>query len=132
MQQATLNQNKLKLKKLVLTVTAFVSLLLGIVGVVIPIMPTTPFILLAAICLTAGNNKIAQSLRRSPFFGSYIENFHTKQGVSKALKVFSIIFVWTGLAVSALITKTLWISIVLAAVGVGVTIHLLLIKTKTK
>ena len=102
----------------------------GAVGVIFPILPTTPFVLLAAICFSAGSSKIAGWLRRNRIFGPYIENYRTKQGISKILKTGSVIFVWAGLLISMAVVQTWLICVILLIVGVGVTIHLLMIKTK--
>ena len=120
----------MSIKSVILTILGFVFLGLGAVGVVIPVMPTTPFILLAAICFSSGNNKLSDWLQQNPIFGPYIENYHTKQGVNKSLKVGSIIFVWIGLFISMITVQTIWICVLLGIVGIGVTIHLLMIKTK--
>jgi len=119
-------------KTIVITILGFIFLGLGAVGIVLPVLPTTPFVLLAAICFSAGNNRLAGWLRQSRIFGPYIENYRTKQGIELKLKVFSIIFLWAGLAVSIFLTQTLWLTIALIIVGIGVTIHLLHIKTKSK
>jgi len=103
---------------------------LGAVGVVLPLLPTTPFVLLAAICFSKSSKRMYSRLQRSPFFGSFIENYRTKQGVKKSLKTISILFVWAGLVISMFTIQTLWISLLLTAIGGGVTTHILLIKTK--
>ena len=118
-------------KNLILTILGFILLALGAVGVALPVMPTTPFVLLAAICFSAGNNKIADWLNKNRIFGPYIENYRNKRGLSKARKIASIAFVWMGLSISMAIVQTVWSYVVLGIVGVGVTIHLLMIKTKT-
>ena len=119
-------------KNIVLTILGFIFLGLGAVGIILPVLPTTPFVLLAAICFSAGNNRLAGWLRQNRIFGSYIENYRTKQGIELKLKVFSIIFLWVGLGVSIFLTQTLWLTVGLVVVGIGVTIHLLHIKTKAK
>ena len=124
------NGGTLSIKNVILTICGFVFLGLGAVGVAIPVMPTTPFILLAAICFSRGNRKLSDWLRQNPIFGPYIENYRTKQGVSKQLKAASIMFVWTGLFISMAIVQTTWMCILLGTIGIGVTIHLLMIKTK--
>ena len=116
-------------KNLILTILGFVFLGVGAVGVAIPVMPTTPFVLLAAACFSAGNERFAVWLRQSRFFGPFIENYRTGRGVRTSLKIAGIVFVWTGLVISMLIVQTTWVSVLLAVVGAGVTIHLLLIKT---
>ena len=120
----------MKAKRIVLTILGFVFLGLGAVGVALPVMPTTPFVLLAAMCFSSGNNRVARWLRSNRIFGPYIENYRTKQGISRTLKAASIIFVWAGLIISMTVMRTLWISILLGIIGAGVTVHLLMIKTK--
>jgi len=118
------------LKNLLLTILGFIFLGLGAVGVVLPVLPTTPFVLLAALCFSASNKKFHDWLQRNRFFGPYIENYRTKQGIKRSLKIASIAFLWTGLIISMVIVQTMLIYVTLGIVGVCVTIHLLLIKTK--
>ncbi|MCL2066447.1 MAG: YbaN family protein [Treponema sp.] len=122
--------NKMAIKKLVLTGLGFLFLGLGAAGAFLPVMPTTPFVLLAAMCFSASNKKFYDWLQRNSFFGPYIENYRTKQGIKKSLKIKSIVFLWTGLIISMALRRTLLICIILGIVGAGVTIHLLLIKTR--
>ena len=103
---------------------------LGTIGIALPVLPTTPFILLAAICFSASSEKFYNWLLKSRVFGPYIENYRTKQGISNIHKIASIVFLWTGLIFSMAVVQTIWVYVVLGAVGIGVTIHLLLIKTK--
>jgi len=119
-------------KKILLTALGFIFLGLGTLGVVLPVLPTTPFVLLAAMCFSTGNNRLAHWLRQNRFFGQYIENYRTKQGIDLKIKVFSIAFLWVGLGISMFITQNFWMTIGLIVIGIGVTIHLLHIKTKAK
>ena len=116
--------------KLFLMTLGFMFLGAGAVGVVMPLLPTTPFILLAAICFSHSSKRIHVWLRRLPFFGSFIENYRTGQGIRKPLKIISIISVWISLTISMIVMQTLWLSLLLTVVGGCVTIHILLIKTK--
>ena len=109
---------------------------------VLPVLPTTPFVLLAAICFSAGNSRHSAWLRQNRVFGLFIDNYRTKRGISKLHKTASIAFLWTGLGISAALTvraglspdvpaaRTLVFLLLQAAAGVGVTIHLLMIKTR--
>jgi len=124
--------NRMNIKKFFLIALGFILVGLGTVGVIIPVLPTTPFILLAAFCFSASSKKFYTWLQRNRVFGQYIENYRTKQGISIRLKIASIAFLWTGLVVSMLITQAIWLYIILGIVGVCVTIHLLLIKTKNR
>ncbi|MCL2172002.1 MAG: YbaN family protein, partial [Defluviitaleaceae bacterium] len=91
-------------------------------------LPTTPFVLAAAGCFSVASQKLNAWLTKSRLFGPFIENYRTGRGISNARKIASIAFLWTGLIISAIITQSLLILIILAIVGIGVSTHLLLIK----
>ncbi|MCL2718632.1 MAG: YbaN family protein [Lachnospiraceae bacterium] len=97
-----------------------------------PLLPTTPLVLLAAICFSAANEKLNNWLSRSRLFGPYIENYRTGQGISKCRKIVSVVYLWIGLVTSMIVIQTTAIYIILSIVGIGVTIHILMIKTKKK
>ena len=118
------------IKKIILTILGLIFLALGAIGVALPVLPTTPFVLLAALCFSAGNSRLAAWLQNNRIFGPFIENYRTKQGISIKHKVSSIIFVWIGLGISIHMTRNMWMAIGLCVVGIAVTVHLLLIKTK--
>ncbi|MCL2576736.1 MAG: YbaN family protein [Defluviitaleaceae bacterium] len=122
----------MKIKNLLLVVLGVVSLILGLVGIILPVLPTTPFVLLSAACFSTSNKKLDDWLRRSRIFAPFIENYRTGQGISRLHKIGSITFLWTGLIISMLITRTTFIFATLSIVGIGVTVHLLMIKTKKK
>ena len=105
-------------------------MVLGTVGVVLPILPTTPFVLLAGICFSASSARCHAWLSRNRVFGPYLENYRTKAGIGRWHKYGAIAFLWAGLIVSAAITQIWWLYLVLAAVGIGVTTHLLMIPTR--
>ncbi len=118
------------MRKYVLIVCGWLLLSLAAVGIAIPVLPTTPFVLLAAGCFSASSPKTYRLLLRSRFFGSYIEHYKNGGGVPKAAKVRAIIMLWLLLGISAVFVKAMWIYLLLGAVGAGVTLHLLLIKTR--
>jgi len=120
----------MKVKKILFIVLGSVSLGLGAIGILLPILPTTPFVILAAICFAMGNSKLAVWLKNSKVFGPFIDNYYNKCGIELRLKVINIIVLWVGLTVSVLVTQRLWLGVMLGAIGVGVTIHILKIKTK--
>ena len=120
----------MKLKNVILTALGVVFLALGAVGIVLPGLPATPFILLAAACFASGNAKIYGWMQRNRFFGPYLENYRTKQGVKKSWKIKSIAFLWITLIISMVTIRAVWAYILLGIIGLCVTIHLLMIKTK--
>lgn len=118
------------LKGVILIVCGFVALILGGVGVFLPIMPTTPFILVSAACFSGSSPRIYQRLLRTRYFGEFIANYRNKTGVEKTVKVKAIAFLWITLIISALIFKTPLVLAILAIVGIAVTVHIALIKTR--
>jgi len=120
------------MKKLLLIIAGFTCLLLGAVGVVMPLLPTTPLVLLAAICFSSANERFYEILRRNRIFGPFIENYRTKQGISKLHKFGSIAFLWFGLLTTMLVIRTSKIYLILSIVGICVTIHLLMLKSKSR
>jgi uncharacterized membrane protein YbaN (DUF454 family) len=117
-----------KLKKAVFTGAGFFALGLGGVGIFVPVLPTTPFVLLASICFGAVNPALYRALEKNRFFGPYIRNYRQKTGISAKARIGGLLFLWTGLGVSALLVDNLHVRIFLAVVCVGVSLHLLLIK----
>ena len=120
----------MNIKKLFLALFGFVTLLLGVAGIIVPLLPTTPLVLLSAACFSSSNKKLEAWLLRSRLFGPFIENYRTGQGISKLRKIASIIFLWVGLVSSMVIMRTVWIFVLLCIVGICVTTHLVMIKTK--
>ena len=115
--------------KVLLLISGFICLILGMVGIILPVLPTTPFVLLAAICFSSANERLYEMLRRNRIFGPFIENYRTGKGISKKHKIAAVIFVWSGLLTSMLITKVTIMYFVLSIVGICVTIHLLMLKS---
>lgn len=118
------------MKKTLLLIAGWLSVALAAAGVILPVLPTTPFILLAACCFSLSSEKMYHFLLKNRYFGPYIENYKTNQGVSAAHKARAIVTLWVLLVVSAVVVRLLWLTLLLCAVGVAVTIHLLLMKTK--
>lgn len=116
------------IKKLLLNLLGFICLGLGATGIFMPGLPTTPFVILAAICFSKSNQRIYKWLEGTRFFGPYIEHYRTKQGIAKRLKVISIAVVWLSLSISMVMLQTIWAFIILPIVGICVSGHIVLIK----
>lgn len=116
--------------KRLLIVAGSIFLGLGIVGIVLPLLPTTPFLLLAAACYARGSERFHSWLLNNRWFGSYIRNYREGKGLTKKLKVTAISLLWITIGCSAaLAVDALAIRTILVLIAVGVTIHLLFIPT---
>jgi uncharacterized membrane protein YbaN (DUF454 family) len=119
------------LKRTALLLSGYVLVAFGAVGIVLPIIPTTPFLIAAAICFASSSPRAKEWLEHNRFFGEYIENYRTGAGVSGAKKVRMVIFLWIMLAVSGyFMQERMLVLLILLAVGLAVTAHILLLKTR--
>lgn len=116
-------------KKCLLICAGSLSLILGVIGAFLPVLPTTPFLLLSAYCYIRSSMKLYLWLINHRFFGNYIYNYLTYRAVTRSTKIGTLFFLWLTLSVSIYITANLHLTVFLVAVGIGVTIHLLVLKT---
>ena len=119
-----------KLKRRLFVIAGTIALVLGVVGIILPVLPTTPFLLLAAICYMRGSQRLYNALLRNRFVGNYVRNYLEGRGMSLANKIWTLSLLWIAILCAAfLVTESLVIRIILAVVLVGVTVHILLIRT---
>ena len=122
-----------KILKIILVVSGTFFLVLGIIGIFIPILPTTPFLLLAAACYARGSKKFYNWLINNKWLGEYIKNYREGRGIPSTIKIISIILLWITIIFSTIIIVTnYFIQIILIIIAFGVTIHILTIKTMKK
>ena len=104
---------------------------LGIIGILVPILPTTPFLLLAAACYMRSSERFYQWLINNRIFGAYVRNYIEGRGMPVRIKVFTILLLWLtiGLTIAFGVQNTV-IRIVLICIAVGVTVHIALIRKR--
>ena len=117
------------IKKLILFIIGAISLMLGTLGIFLPILPTTPFVLLAATCFAASSPRMNERLTKSKRFGEFIRNYREHTGVRRKTKRNALIYLWVSLLLSGFIIQRLLIVIILIVVGSCVSIHILSLKT---
>jgi uncharacterized membrane protein YbaN (DUF454 family) len=120
----------MKIKRTLVLILGFLALGLGSLGTIVPLLPTTPFILLATICFSYSSERFYKWTKNNPLFAPYIENYMEKRGLTKSFKIKNIVILWVSLSISMLIFRTPLMYVILSIVGVGVTTHLLMIKTR--
>lgn len=111
-------------KKIVFICLGCGALALGGIGLLLPVLPTTPFVLCAAGCFGASSPGLYRKLASTRYFGEYINNYKNKTGISNKARLTGIGFLWTTLTVSALLARKPAVIAILALVGVCVTIHI--------
>jgi len=126
--QSDIISNKFFRYLLIIAGTIFLGL--GIIGIFLPILPTTPFLLLAAACYARSSKRFYDWLMNNKWFGTYIKNYREGRGVPLKFKVFTISLLWITILISVFfVINNFWIKIILIIIAIGVTIHILTIKT---
>jgi uncharacterized protein len=105
---------------------------LGALGIVLPGLPTTPFLLLAAACYMRGSERMHRWLINNKWFGSYIKNYHEGKGISARGKIYSITSLWIAIGISILLINVLAIQVTLVIIAIAVSIHLIRVPTYRK
>ena len=106
------------------------SLLAGVIGNFLPLLPTTIFLILASACFMKSSPRANDWLKNNRFLGGYLRNYQDKSGMTVAAKAGHIIVLWSGIGISAwLLAENPAVQILLLLIAVGVSIHLVLIKT---
>jgi uncharacterized membrane protein YbaN (DUF454 family) len=100
------------------------SLILGIAGIFLPLLPTTPFLLLASACYVRGSERLHRRLLEHPHLGPYIRNFEEGKGIPRRAKVTVILLMWVTCAFSIYLVPHTAARIVLGLISVAVTIWL--------
>jgi uncharacterized membrane protein YbaN (DUF454 family) len=103
---------------------------LGVVGIAVPILPTTPFLLLAAACYVRGSERMYNGLLNNRILGEYIRSYREGRGLPARIKVLTICLLWITIGYSTVfVVDAVWIRTILLIIAAGVTIHLLTIGT---
>lgn len=116
-------------KKYLLIFAGSLSLVIGTIGVFLPVIPTTPFLLLSSFCYIRSSKGLYNWLIYHKVFGAYIYNYLTYRAVRKNTKICAFLFLWFGLVISVLVVSNVYITILLIGVGIGVSIHLFTLQT---
>ena len=127
-QEIKISQRPVVRWTLMLAGTIFVGI--GILGIFLPLLPTTVFFLLAAWCYARSSQKYYLWLHHNKYFGKYLKNYREGRGVTRSVKISTIIILWCGILYSMFtVMDHLWVKGILFIIGVGVTIHIIVIPT---
>lgn len=105
-----------RIKKIIFVIVGFISLLLGIMGTVLPILPTVPFLLLASYCFARGSNKFEVWFKSSKIYKKYLENFILNKSMTLKQKIYISTFADIMIAFPLVILNNLYIKLFLIIV----------------
>ncbi len=104
--------------------TGWLAIILGIAGIILPLLPTTPFILLAAACFAKSSPKFHHWLVSHPFFGPIIASYKDGKSIPPKVKMKVILLIWFTLSISIYLLEPIWLRSGLFLLGVFFTVHL--------
>ncbi|MDP2633556.1 MAG: YbaN family protein [Pseudoalteromonas sp.] len=98
---------------------------LGIIGILLPVMPTTIFFILALACFTRSSPKLATWLLEHPRYGATLRHWHSHKVVPLKAKWFAGIGMLAGFILLVLSTPPIWIIALVAGIELAVMAYLL-------
>jgi len=118
------------LKKYALISAGLASTALGVAGIFIPLLPTTPFLLLAAACFLRSSDSLYEKLTTHRILGEYIRNYSERRAITLKTKVTAIVLLWLSIGFSAIyIVNIIYVKMILLVIAACVTAHLISLNT---
>ena len=103
---------------------------LGVLGLFLPLLPTTPFLLLASACFLRGSERLHRWLLRHRLLGPYIRNYREHRAVSRRGKIATLTLLWgTILSSITFVARSSLLRLFLLAIALAVTVHVVRMKT---
>ena len=119
------DRGAVSLKRHALFIAGTICLIVGVIGAFVPILPTTPFLLLAAACYLRSSPRAHHWLVNSRFPGVYIRHYQSGRGLPLGMRLGSIALLWLTIGYSAIyVVENAWIRALLALIAIGVTVHI--------
>ena len=119
-----------KIKRLLFTILGILFLGIGCIGLILPILPTTPFLILAAACYVRGVDRIYGWMMRNRLFGEFIKNYLEGKGIKSMQKVITLVFLWVMIIFTTVyMIENVIIRLLLFIIALTVSVHILKLPT---
>lgn len=103
---------------------------LAVAGLFLPVLPTTPFLLVAAACFARSSPSLHRWLYANRWFGTYLRNYREHHGVELRHKIIALGMLWTAIGYAAVAAESKrWLQALLLGIAASVTIHLAMLRT---
>jgi len=110
-------------------IIGFLALGLGILGMALPVLPTTPFLLLAGAMFMRSSDRMTTWLFNHKLFGPPVRDYIEHKSVDKRSKILAMALLWPTILVSVVLVDPIWLKVLLVFIAIGVTIHIVSLKT---
>lgn len=114
-----------------LFVCGCISVVLGVIGIFLPVLPTTPFLLLAAACFARSSKRFYLWLVLHPKLGPWVRDYLEGEGLPLKGKIWALTLMWSSISFSIWIVPLPWVRIFMLVSAVSVTIYILKQKTRS-
>jgi uncharacterized membrane protein YbaN (DUF454 family) len=122
-----------RLRRTLLFIAGSLSLVVGMIGIIVPVLPTTPFLLLAAICYARSSSRCYRWLVTNRVFGRYLDDYLQGRGVDWKVRSGALLLLWSVITLTAvLFTDRLWVRLLLFLMAVAVTVHVVTLKGRER
>lgn len=119
-----------RLLRMLLVAIGWLAVILGVIGLFLPVMPTVPFLLLAVACFARSSERFHSWLVDHRHLGPLIRMYISGAGMPLRAKVSAVIMIWLSLLISAfLLVKLIWVRLLLIGIGACLTFYLLRLPT---
>lgn len=117
-----------------MTILGVLSMGLGVAGIFLPLLPTTPLLLLSAWCFVRSSERLYKWLINHPYLGEYIRNFREYKAIPLRVKVISVALIWLtiGYCIVAVVDKYWWAQVAMFLLASAITWHILSYATLRK
>jgi uncharacterized membrane protein YbaN (DUF454 family) len=106
-------------KRATLIISGLLSLALGAVGFVLPIMPATPFLLLAVWCFARSSDRLYAKLKNNKLIGRFMREFMEHRVVRKKVVRTAMVFLWLPVIIAVFLVKNPWLKLLILALGLA-------------
>ena len=122
-----------KMMRGVYIVVGTIALVIGAIGLFLPVIPTTPLVILAAACYYRGSDRLHNWILSSRWFGETVKNYQEGRGLTRDTKVRAISMMWAMILISAwFFVSNLFVRVAIICVAIGVTVYLIKLPTLEK
>jgi uncharacterized membrane protein YbaN (DUF454 family) len=112
--------------RVLLAAVGLLSLLAGIVGIFVPVWPTTCFLLLSTACFSRSSDRLYRWMTANSWFGGHVRRYRETGSIDGRVRNLSLVSLWLSLLLSiALVKSSVWLVVALLAIGIAVSVHLL-------